>query len=163
MTEAMPNPRPGWETDADRKDHPTYPMRQDSGQEHKGMSWKRPSQQEPYVEILRSNERPNLSAVFGSTVPPQGLSGMLRRLAFRYSESDLLHWVPLMLADRVQVIEGILDDLRRGHVPNIPAEMGIRSTLRHRPERLVAKVALAGIALFCLRIYWRGGRDTGTP
>ena len=51
------------------------------------------------AEVLHSNERPNISAAFGTSTPPSGLSGALRRFAFRYSESSYAHWLPLMLAD----------------------------------------------------------------
>ena len=44
---------------------------------------------------------------------------MIRRIAFRYSESSYGHWLPLMLADRVSVVEGVLGDLKHGHVPNV--------------------------------------------
>ena len=74
------------------------------------------------VEVLHSNERPDLTSVFGTSTPPSGPSGSLRRLAFRYSESSYGHWLPLVLADRVSVVEGVVGDLKHGHVPNILAE-----------------------------------------
>ena len=40
-------------------------------------------------------------------------SGVIRRAAFRYSENDLRHWLMLMGADRVNVVEGLGQDLRR--------------------------------------------------
>ena len=106
----------GWGVDADPKNDPTYPMKRRVEGEHAGYSWERPPQQPVNVEILHSNERPNVSAVFGTATPPAGLSGMIRRLAFRYSESSYGHWLPLMLADRVGVVEGIVADLAHGHV-----------------------------------------------
>jgi hypothetical protein len=51
---------------------------------------------------------------------------MIRRLAFKYSESSYGHWLPLMLADRVNVVEGVLDDLAHGHVPNLSTSSGGR-------------------------------------
>lgn len=44
--------------------------------------------QESRVEILRSVEHNRLPAVLGTSTPPRGLSGRLRRIAFGYSESD---------------------------------------------------------------------------
>ncbi len=32
---------------------------------------------------------------------------MIRRAAFRYSKNDLRHWLMLMGADRVNVVEGM--------------------------------------------------------
>src|SRR5919205_2085197 len=109
----------GWGVEADPKNDPTYPMKDRNNGEHAGYSWERPPQQPIDVEILHSNERPNVTSVFGTSTPPSGLSGVLRRLAFAYSESSYGHWLPLMLADRVSVVEGVLQDLMHGRVPNI--------------------------------------------
>src|ERR687884_1988248 len=114
----------GWGVDANPENDPTYPIKRRNNGEHAGYSWERPPQQRADVEVLHSNERPNVSAVFGTSTPPAGLSGMIRRFAFQYSESSYGHWLPLMLADRVNVVEGILQDLMKGHVPNVFAESG---------------------------------------
>ncbi len=76
------------------------------------------------VEVLHSIERPNYSATFGTSTPPAGLSGVIRRRAFDYSENSYAHWLPLMLANRIGVVEGVLEDFAHGHVPNIFGEMG---------------------------------------
>ena len=44
--------------------------------------------------------------------------------AFKQSENDMRHWLMLLLADRVNVVEGLIDDLAHGHVPNLFKEMG---------------------------------------
>jgi len=44
-----------------------------------------------------------LTPVFGTAQPPAGLSGILRRMAYRVPEHRPRHWMPLMLADRVDV------------------------------------------------------------
>ncbi len=137
----------GHEAELNARDWPAFPMRRQSGAEHEGMTWQRPTQQDATVEILHSNERPTLSAVFGTTLPPSGLSGMLRRFAFQFSESNGAHWVTLILADRLNVIEGLIADLIRGHVPNIPAEMGIRSEIKHNPKGVVLKAGVATIVV----------------
>src|SRR4051812_20784152 len=100
----------GWGLDANPGNDPTYPMKQRNNAEHAGYSWARPTQQPVTVEVLHSNERPNLPAAFGTSTPPRGLSGMLRRFAFRFSESNYGHWLPLMLADRIGAFEGIVGD-----------------------------------------------------
>ena len=69
----------GWGVDADPNNDPTYPMKRHTGMEHDGYSWDRPPQQEAEVEVLHSSERPNLAATFGETIPPAGVSGMIRR------------------------------------------------------------------------------------
>lgn len=132
----------GWGIDADPENDPTYPMKPHrTDAEQTGYSWERPTLQTETVEVLQSNERPNLTAVFGTSTPPSGLSGMIRRYAFKYSEGSWGHWIPLLLADRVNVVEGVLDDLRHGHVPNIFAEKGWKAEWKHNPKGLVTKVA----------------------
>ena len=134
----------GWGIDADPANEPTYPMKHWTGDDHRRRNYERPPQQPVTVEILHSNERPDVTAVFGTSTPPSGLSGVLRRYAFRYSESSWGHWLPLVLADRVNVVEGILSDLRHGHVPNIFAEQGLKADLKHSRPTLLRR---AGITL----------------
>lgn len=146
QTRIDPSTVPGWAADADPKNDPTYPMKRRTDGEHAGYTWDRPPQQPADVEVLHSNERPNLSAVFGTSTPPAGPSGVIRRFAFRYSESSYGHWLPLMLADRIGVPEGSLADLSRGHVPNVPAERGWAADWKHDRPQLVRRV-VAGVAL----------------
>ena len=79
----------------------------------------------------------------------------MRRASFRYSESDWTHWLMLLGADRVNVVDGILTDLARGRIPNIPAEMGIRSAWTHYRQAFVTRAAvtvgLAALAIAALR------------
>jgi len=114
----------GWGTDIDPKNDPTYPMKSRTDEEQKGYTWQRPVQQQQTVEILRSVERPNLSAVFGTSTPPKGLSGVVRRFAYKYSEGSFAHWIPLLVADRIDVVEGIIEDISKGKFPNTFAEKG---------------------------------------
>ena len=142
----------GWGQDADPRNDPTYPMKKRTDAEQNGYSWKRPPLQETDIEVLRSNERINMPAVFGTAAPPSGLSGVIRRYAFNYSESSYRHWIPLMVADRVNMVEGVLQDLARGHVPNVFAERGWGAEWRYNRKALVTKCAAAaavgvGVAL----------------
>jgi hypothetical protein len=146
----------GWGVDADPLDVPAYPMKRRTENDNKGMIWERPEQQSAEVEILKSNERPNLTAVFGTSVPPSGLSGRLRRYAFKYSESSYGHWLPLLAADRINMIEGIIDDIKKGTIPNIFAELGGKAELKHNPKGLARKIAVgvvitAAIFMLCKR------------
>jgi hypothetical protein len=153
----------GWGVDANPDNDPTYPMKKRNNGEHAGYSWERPPQQQSDVEILHSNERPNVSAVFGTSTPPSGLSGMIRRFAFNYSENSYGHWLPLMLADRVGVAEGVWDDLASGHVPNIFAERGWKAEWKHNREKLVTRVVvgtvIAAVAVTYLRRSRRGDSE----
>ena len=147
----------GWGVDADPNNDPTYPMKHRNNGEHAGYSWERPLQQPITVEVLRSNERPDVTSVFGTSTPPLALSGVLRRIAFRYSESSYGHWLPLMLADRVSVVEGVLSDLKHGHVPNVFAERGWKAEWNHNriglARRILVRVVLisAAVAYFSSR------------
>ncbi len=132
---------PGWGVDADPGNNPTYPMRHIEDQTSRGLSWTRPSQQQPDIEILQSIEHNRLPAVVGTSTPPSGVSGALRRYAFRRSESDWWHWLLLMGADRINVVEGVVEDLAHGKIPNIPAEMGVRAEWRHNRRGYALKVA----------------------
>jgi hypothetical protein len=142
----------GWASDADRDNEPTYPMRTRTGEEHEGYSWERPEQQRSTAEVLHSNERPNLTAVYGATNPPSGLSGMLRRWAFRYGEGVYAHWILLIVADRVNMVEGVLDDLRHFRVPNIVKETGMKAEWQHNRKAVYKKAAIT--TALAVGTYW---------
>ena len=141
-----PSAIPGWGIDADPENDPTYPYRDRSADEGLRSDWTRPPQQHSDVELLQSIEHKRTPAVFGTSTPPSGLSGMLRRVAFTYSESHWAHWLMLMGADRINVVEGIAQDLARGTIPNIPGEMGMRSEWRHNRSGLLMKLGVAAAA-----------------
>jgi len=140
---------PGWGADLPQENRPAVPMERQPAR-LPGLHWTQPEQQERHVRILCSVERPGITPVFGSTVPPRGLSGLLRGLAFRYSENDLRHWLVLLAADRLHVGEGLLQDLLSGRVPNVPAEMGLRAEWQHNPRGAVHKVGLAAAGALAL-------------
>ena len=157
---------PGWGVDADPENDPTYPIRDRSQDDGLSFNWQRPTRQETDVEILQSIEHKTRPSVVGTSTPPRWLSGMIRRFAFRYSESNWWHWLLLMGADRINVVEGVVQDLGRGKIPNIPAEMGARAEWKHNKKGFVTKAAItvaltAGIvALIRSR---RNGRSDGPP
>jgi len=144
----------GWGVDANPKNDPTYPYRERDKEDHSGQ-WDRPAIQPLDVEVLQSIEHTKRPAVVGTSTPPSGLSGTLRRLAFRKSESNLLHWVLLLGADRVNLVEGFVQDLSRGKVPNIPAERGWPAGWRHNKSGMLMKgagtVALLALAAGVVR------------
>ncbi len=147
----------GWGVDADPNNDPTYPMKHRNNGEHAGYSWERPLQQPITVEVLHSNERPDVTSVFGTSTPPLALSGVLRRIAFRYSESSYGHWLPLMLADRVSVVEGVLSDLKHGHVPNVFAERGWKAEWKHNRIGLARRI-LVRVVLISAAVAYFGSR-----
>ncbi len=154
----------GWGVDADPKNDPTWPMR-DRSADDGSADWPRPPRQDSDVEILQSIEHVRRPAVFGTARPPRGVSGLMRRFAFRYSESNWWHWLLLMGADRVDVVEGVVEDLARARIPNVPAEMGARAEWRHNRKGFVTKAAVgaallggAAVLLFAPRRRTSGNR-----
>lgn len=156
----------GWGVDADPRNDPTYPMRDQSQDHGLNAAWERPPVQRPDVEILQSIEHIRQPAVVGTSTPPSGLSGVLRRIAFRWSESNWLHWLILLGADRINVVEGVIDDVAHARIPNIPAEMGIRSELAFNKRGFAKKaVVVAGVSavLVGFLVSRRSGRAETAP
>ena len=152
-------PRPqvnGWGADLDPGNRPAVPMER-TPPRLPNVHWDQPSPQEVRVRVLHSTERPGITPVFGTTLPPSGLSGMMRELAFKYSENDLRHWLILLAADRVNVGEGILSDLAHGHIPNLFAEMGGPAEWRYNRAGFMRK-ALVASAVVGLVVYLRRRR-----
>ena len=147
---------PGWGVDLDPADRPAYPKERMPARLH--VHWSEPEQQEETVEILHSNERPAITPVFGTPQPPSGMSGQLRRVAFRFSENDLRHWLLLLFADRVNMFEGLGADLKSGRVPNVFAEMGAKAEFKYNREAAIKKVAIASAAGVLLVLWMRSRR-----
>lgn len=144
---------PGWGMDADPENEPTYPMKNYTGDDHNRINYERSEQQPQTVEILMSTERPAITRVFGTSTPPSGLSGTIRRWAFKHSEDRYRHWIPLILADRINVFEGVIEDLAKGHLPNIIKERGLGVELKYNTKRFVAKTVLCSLAATAVAAY----------
>ncbi len=142
----------GWGADLDPANRPGYPMER-TPPRLEPPGWTTPDPQPLRIEVLRSNERPDMTAVFGTGQPPSGVSGWFRRWAFRFSENDLRHWLLLLFADRINVGEGLVADVAQGHVPRIYAEMGGRAELQHNPVG-AARKALVLVAAVGLTSLW---------
>jgi hypothetical protein len=147
-----PTTIPGWGMDADPKDQPNYPIKKYTGDDHDRKNWQRPTLQPVTVKIFMSTERPYLSAIFGTEVPPSGLSGAIRRFGFRYSENMYRHWLSLLLADRIDVIENFFGDIFHGRIPRLAKERGWKAIGRYRPTLLMRKILIRliiiGVILF---------------
>ena len=140
----------GWGADLDPADRPAYPKERMPAR-LPGLHWDEPEQQPATVKILSSTERDSqLTPVFGTPVPPSGLSGVMRGAAFKFSENDLRHWLILLAADRTNVVEGLLDDLLHGHVPNVLGEMGIKAAWKHDRAGVVRKAAIGAAVVAAL-------------
>lgn len=145
----------GWGVDIDPANNPNYPIKHYNGDDHNRLNWERPPLQPVTVEILKSVEQPRMPAVFGTTLPPSGLSGALRRYAFKYDESEYGHWLNLLLADRINVVEGIVDDLVHLHIPNIFKEKGMKADWKYNRKELVTKAIVVSAITTALILFSR--------
>ena len=148
---------PGWGSDLERARRPGVPRDHapDIGPE---TLYPPIPRQLPRSTIFKSTEHGRLTPVFGTSCPPSGLSGRMREMAYHYSEGRMLRWLTLMAADRVNMIEDIVNDLAHGRIPNIPKEMGLRTELRYNPRGLAKKVAITGLAVVLVAAYLRSHR-----
>ncbi len=64
-----------------------------------------------------------------------------------------------MLADRVGVVEGYVEDLSRGHVPNVFAERGWKAEWKHNRKSLVTRVAVGAVLASAAVAYLSSRRD----
>lgn len=149
----------GWGIDANPHNNPTYPIKKHAeGSAHTGGAMNnRPAQQQYAQEILVSKERSSGSAVVGETVPPTGLSGLLRRYAFTFGESEYGHWLPLLMADRINEVEGVIDDFSKGRIPNFFMERGGRAFWKYNRNGVLKKLVLSTCAVGLLGgyLFWR--------
>jgi hypothetical protein len=119
---------PGWGVDADPRDRPSVPRERF---EATGAHWEFPPRQPESRPRERSIEHRMLTPVFGTTCPPKGLSGVIRKLAYRrYSEGRAAHWLLLVAADRVDAFESHVSAVAQGR-PDPLLATGLRSELSH--------------------------------
>lgn len=144
---------PGWGYDIDPENDPTYPMKHWNGADHERINYEKAPQQPVNIEVLHSIERPGVTRVFGTSTPPKGVSGAIRRWAFKYSEATTAHWMGLLFADRVNVVEGIIEDLQEGTIPNLFKEKGWPAEWKYNKAGVIkgvvagALIATAFVAL----------------
>jgi hypothetical protein len=147
----------GWGADRDPHSRPAYPMERMPPRLEGGVR-DDPEQQHAHVQIFHSTERPGLTPVFGTSAPPSGISGRVRSVAYKYSENDLRHWLLLLFADRVNVVEGVVSDLAHGHVPNVYREMGGPAELKYNRAGAIRKAAVVTGILAAGYLIWRSRR-----
>jgi hypothetical protein len=69
--------------------------------------WTVPEQQSLEIAAIFRPERHRETAVFGTALPPRGLTGFLRRFAHRIPDHRVSHWLLLLAADRLDVLESL--------------------------------------------------------
>jgi hypothetical protein len=118
---------PGWGADLDPKDRPSVP-RERFDPSATGAHWDFPERQEEKWPRERSIEHKFLTPVFGTSAPPHGLSGVLRKFAYaKYSEGRAAHWLILLGADRVDAVESHLRSFVTTRPDNPITETGVLS------------------------------------
>jgi hypothetical protein len=122
---------PGWGADLDPKDRPSVPRLQ-FHPELTGARWEFPERQPEKWPRERSIEHKFLTPVFGTSTPPKGLSGGIRKYSYRrFSEARAAHWLLLLAADRVDVVESNVAALFSRRPDNPITETGVLSELSH--------------------------------
>ena len=119
---------PGWGADLDPADRPSYP-REQPGIET-GAHWDFPERQPEKWPRERSVEHAFLPPVFGTSTPPKGVSGAIRKYAYKYSEGRAAHWLLLVAADRVDATEHHVKSLTTLRPDNPVTETGVLSEFR---------------------------------
>lgn len=120
---------PGWGVDLDPKDRPSYPKEDVS--RASGAHWDFPERQVQRWPREKSPEHKFVTPVFGTSCPPKGLSGVIRRYAYRFGEGRARHWLLLIAADRIDVIESRFEAIAAGRPDNPIAESGIAAEIHH--------------------------------
>jgi len=121
---------PGWGVDLDPADRPSVPKER-FDPTLTGAHWEFPDRQPERWPRERSVEHEILTPVFGTSCPPKGLSGAIRKYAYaRYSEARAAHWLLLIAADRVDAKEHILRSFLTLRPDNPITQTGILSERR---------------------------------
>ena len=173
---------PGWGVDLNPEDRPVVPM-EDFDPGATNAHWDFPERQPEKWPREMSPEHGVLPPVFGTACPPRGISGAIRKYAYTLSEGRTSHWMLLMLADRIDVMESRVEGVLEGHPDNVIGETGIlaefkkhgirsrvgqhRTDLKHQwmdPLLTMAPYVIAGYAAYragraLTGAFGGGGRD----
>ena len=131
---------PGWGVDLDPKDRPSVP-REQFDREPTGAHWHLPERQPEKWPRERSIEHKFVTPVFGTSCPPKGVSGLMRKYAYkRFSEARAAHWLLLIGADRVDALGSHLRSFLTTRPDNPITETGVLSEFsRHGLSSRVGK------------------------
>lgn len=103
--------RPAAGADLPMRERPGVPMETQPRPLSSAVRGRPPEQQTPVRGVTHRRELAGPTKVFSSAGRPRLLSGVVRRLAYRVSETKARHWLALMLADRIDVLERRLGGL----------------------------------------------------
>ena len=120
---------PGWGADLDPADRPSHPKLR-YAPDSTGAHWYFPERQPEKEPRERSIEHAFVTPVFGTAQPPRGVSGAVRKLAYRrFSEARLAHWTLLILGDRIDAWGSHLRSFATLRPDNPITETGVRTEL----------------------------------
>ena len=118
---------PGWGVDLHPKDRPSVP-RERFDPDLSGAHWDFPERQPEKWPRERSNEHKFLTPVFGTSCPPKGVSGTMRKYAYRrFSEARAAHWLILVAADRVDAFGSHLRSFATSRPDEPVTQTGVRA------------------------------------
>ncbi len=95
---------PGQGVDEAPEERPGVP-REHPAKPDPGAHWESPQRQLVGLGVLEHTGIDRPTPVYGTAEPPRLLSGILRRLAYGIPDHRTPHWLLLMAADRVDVLE----------------------------------------------------------
>src|SRR5438270_11565353 len=122
---------PGWGVDLDPADRPAVP-RERFDPDASGAHWQLPERQTESWPRERSIEHEMLTPVFGTSCPPSGVSGVIRKYAYRrFSEGRAAHWLLLIGADRVDAWESHLRSFLTTRPDNPITQTGVAAEVTH--------------------------------
>jgi hypothetical protein len=148
---------PGWGSDLDPASRPGVPRDGAPGIGPENL-YIDVTRQIPPHRIHKSTEHAQLTPVFGTACPPRGLSGRVRDAGYRLSEGRPSRWMTLLLADRIDVVEGLLQDFARFRPPRVVREMGLTSEWRHNRKGVIKAAAVSGLLIGAAWLLLRRGR-----
>jgi hypothetical protein len=120
----------GWGADVQPENRPGVPQETEPSP-LAGAHWQSPDRQKAVPPLHMRAELDEPTPVWGTAQPPHGLSGLLRKSAYAIPDHRPSHWLLLMSADRVDVMESRVADL-----------------VKRRPIVVGATLTAAALALF---------------
>lgn len=118
-----------------------------------GAHWRTPERQRERRLHLRRKGLRRLTPVYGTAQPPRGVSGIMRRIAYRIPDHMAQHWMMLLAADRVDVMEGRLGEALARPLRRTPLA-ALSGPVERNPARMIglAMIALVGLRMLMGRL-----------
>lgn len=101
-----PSAPPYWGADLRPDERPGVP-RETAPHPLPGAHWREPPFQPTENAVLQPAERDRLTPVYSTALPPRGLSGIVRRAAHLIPDHRVSHWLLLLVADRIDVLQSL--------------------------------------------------------